>query len=302
MENIKGFIYGIVTAVTFGLIPMFTLPLMEEGMRHDSILVYRFLFTVVALALMLLSKKESFKVERKQLPVLLLLGTLYTSSAMFLFWGYEMMSAGIATTLHFTYPVFVTLMMGLVFKEKISYIVSVAIVMAIAGVARLSISGGQLELSGFSVLIVLLSAVAYALYIVTVNKSNVRLMSGRKITFYVFLVSTVMITIKTLLSDGSIQAIPSIGAMLNLSLLAIVPTVISAITLVMAVKRIGGTLTSVLGAIEPITAVVVGILMFGEPFSPRLAAGIVLILSAVTIIILQKPIKKAFYKAKRRLR
>jgi drug/metabolite transporter (DMT)-like permease len=90
--------------------------------------------------------------------------------------------------------------------------------------------------------------------------------------------------------------------MLNLSLLAIVPTVISNITLVMAVKRIGGTLTSVLGAIEPITAVVVGILMFGEPFSPRLAAGIVLILSAVTIIILQKPIKKAFYKAKRRLR
>jgi drug/metabolite transporter (DMT)-like permease len=281
---------------------MFTLPLMEEGMRHDSILVYRFLFTVVALALMLLSKKESFKVERKQLPVLLLLGTLYTSSAMFLFWGYEMMSAGIATTLHFTYPVFVTLMMGLVFKEKISYIVSVAIVMAIAGVARLSISGGQLELSGFSVLIVLLSAVAYELYIVTVNKSNVRLMSGRKITFYVFLVSTVMITIKTLLSDGSIQAIPSIGAMLNLSLLAIVPTVISAITLVMAVKRIGGTLTSVLGAIEPITAVVVGILMFDEPFSPHLAVGIVLILSAVTIIILQKPIKKAFYKAKRRLR
>jgi drug/metabolite transporter (DMT)-like permease len=144
MENIKGFIYGIITAVTFGLIPMFTLPLMAEGLRHDSILVYRFLFTVVVLALMLLSKKESFRVEKKQLPALILLGMLYTSSAMFLFWGYEMMSAGIATTLHFTYPVFVTLTMGLVFREKISYIVALAIVMAIAGVARLSISGGHL--------------------------------------------------------------------------------------------------------------------------------------------------------------
>jgi drug/metabolite transporter (DMT)-like permease len=126
-------------------------------------------------------------------------------------------------------------------------------------------------------------------------------MSGRKITFYVFLVSTVMITIKTIISEGSVQPIPSAGAMCNLTLLAIVPTVISNITLVMAVKRIGGTLASVLGAIEPITAVIVGILRFGEPFSPRLAVGIVLILSAVTIIILQNSIKKAISKAWKRL-
>ena len=196
MNNVKGFIYGIITAMTFGLIPLFTLPLMENSMHYDTILLYRFSLAVVALAIMLVVKRESFAIEAKQIPTLIALGTLYTCSAMFLFWGYGLMSAGIATTLHFTYPVFVTLTMCLLFREKISLIVGIAIAMAIIGVARLSINGGSLELSGFGIFIVLLSAVAYALYIVVVNKSNVKNLSGRKITFYVFIVSSILFSIK----------------------------------------------------------------------------------------------------------
>ena len=82
------------------------------------------------------------------------------------------MAAGIATTLHFTYPIFVTLFMLFVFKEKTSWITLLAIGLAICGVARLSIDGGEMRLNGLGVIIVLLSAVAYALYIVTVNKSR----------------------------------------------------------------------------------------------------------------------------------
>ena len=189
-NNLKGFAYGIATSVTFGLIPLFTLPLMEKGMRFDSILFYRFLFAAIALSGMLLAKKESFRTEMRNLPILILLGAFYTGSAMFLFWGYNFMAAGIATTLHFTYPIFVTLFMLFVFKEKTSWITLLAIGLAICGVARLSIDGGEMRLNGLGVIIVLLSAVAYALYIVTVNKSRVHDMPGRKLTFYVFIVST----------------------------------------------------------------------------------------------------------------
>ena len=85
-NNLKGFAYGIATSVTFGLIPLFTLPLMEKGMRFDSILFYRFLFAAIALSGMLLAKKESFRTEMRNLPILILLGAFYTGSAMFLFW------------------------------------------------------------------------------------------------------------------------------------------------------------------------------------------------------------------------
>ena len=99
-NNLKGFAYGIATSVTFGLIPLFTLPLMEKGMRFDSILFYRFLFAAIALSGMLLAKKESFRTEMRNLPILILLGAFYTGSAMFLFWGYNFMAAGIDSTFH----------------------------------------------------------------------------------------------------------------------------------------------------------------------------------------------------------
>lgn len=209
------------------------------------------------------------------------------------------MSAGIATTLHFTYPVFVTLIMLLVFRERTSWITLTAIALAILGVARLSIDEGEIRLSALGVFIVLLSALGYALYISTVNKSRVKGMTGRKLTFYVFVVSTILFAIKAGTNEG-IQAIPDLASWLNLILLAVVPTVISNITLVLAVHHIGGTLTSVLGAVEPITAVCVGVWVFNEPFTPNLAAGILLIIIAVTLIILSKSIQDALKKVYRK--
>lgn len=298
MSNMKDFAYGIATSATFGLIPLFTLPIMARGMQFDSILFYRFLFASLVLTVLMIYKKESFRVDRRDIPVLVLLGVFYTISAMFLFWGYSFMSAGIATTLHFTYPVFVTLIMILVFREKTSWITLLAIVMAICGVARLSINEGEMKLSLLGVIIVLLSAVGYALYITTVNKSRVHAMVGRKLTFYVFIVSTLLFAIKASTNEG-IQPIPDAFSLMNLVLLAIVPTVISNITLIQAVHNIGGTLTAVLGATEPVTAVCVGVLIFNEPFTSNLALGILLIIIAVTMIILSKSIRNTLSRLRR---
>lgn len=300
MNNIKGFAFGILTSATFGLIPLFTLPLMAKGMQFDSILFYRFLFASLALTGIMVAKKESFHIEKREIPVLVLLGFFYTASAMFLFWGYNFMSAGIATTFHFTYPIFVTLIMLLVFREKTSWITLMAIALAICGVARLSIGEGEMKMSALGVFIVLLSAVGYALYITTVNKSRIRNMTGRKLTFYVFIVSTLLFAVKAGTNEG-IQPIPDAMSLLNLVLLTLVPTVISNITLVLAVHNIGGTLTAVLGAVEPITAVCVGVLVFGEPFTPNLATGILLIIVAVTLIILAKTIQKTWRDIRRSL-
>lgn len=297
--NIKGFAYGIITSATFGLIPLFTLPLMAKGMQFDSILFYRFLFASLALTGITVIKKESLRIAKRDIPVLILLGFFYTASAMFLFWGYNFMSAGIATTLHFTYPIFVTLVMLLFFREKTSWITLLAICLAISGVARLSIEGGEIQMSAFGIFIVLLSAVGYALYIITVNKSRVRTMTGRRLTFYVFVVSTLLFAIKAI-GNGGIQPVPDVMSFVNLFLLAVLPTVISNITLVQAVHHIGGTLTAVLGAMEPVTAVLVGVFVFSEPFTLNLATGIFLIIVAVTMIILSKTIRKVLREIRRK--
>lgn len=301
MNSLKGFLYGLATSVTFGLIPLFTLPLMKGGMALDSILFYRFLFATLALAGMMKLHKESFGIERKDIPVLLLLAGFYTASALFLFRSYDLMGAGVATTLHFTYPVFVTLLMLILFHERASWVTWLAIVLAIYGVAKLSLKGGELVLDPLGMVIVLLSAVGYASYITTVNKSRVKTMNSRKLAFYVFVFTTILFAAKVFLNEG-IQPIPDAMSLANLILLAVVPTVISNITLVLAVHHIGGTLTSILGAMEPVTAVCIGAFVFGEEFTWQEAFGIALILVAVTMIILGKPIQNTLSTVVRMIR
>ena len=290
MNSIKGLIYGIVTSVTFGLIPLFTLPLMKEGMSLDSILFYRFLFATIALGIMMKVHKEPFAIKMNDLPLLVLLSTYYMVSAQFLFWGYDYMGAGVATTLHFTYPVFVTLLMLILFREKASWVTWLAIILAVYGVARLSIGGEDHKFSFFGVGIVLLSALGYAAYITTVNKSHLRTMPNRKLSFYVFVFTTLLFAGKVSVTQ-TLQPIPDVMSGVNLVLLAVLPTVISNITLLLAVHHIGGTMTSVLGALEPVTAVCIGAFVFGEAFTWQQGLGIAMILVAVTLIILGKPIQ-----------
>lgn len=287
----KGFLYGIASSATFGLIPLFTLPLMAKGMVFDSILFYRFLVASLAIGVFLILRKETFLITRKELPVLVLLGFLYSGSALFLFWGYNYLSSGIATTIHFLYPVFVTLIMIIIFHEKKSFWTIFAILLAITGVALLSWGDGETKLNGTGIFIVILSAISYALYITGVNKSRIHAMKGLKLTFYVLLFGSALFFFMGRIK-GTFQAIPDSSSYLNIFLLALVPTVISNLALVKAVKYIGSTLTSVLGAMEPLTAVCVGIILFHEPFTANLATGILCIITAVSLIILAKNLDK----------
>lgn len=301
MSRFKGILYGMATSMTFGLIPLFTLPLLGKGMVYDSILFYRFFFASIALGIVMLIKKESFRVEWRDVPVFIILSVFYTFSSLFLLWGYGFMGAGVATTLHFTYPVFVTLLMSFLFREKTTWLTWVAIALAVGGVAMLSLPSTGMKADIKGIVIVLLSAVAYASYITGVNKSRVRNMNSRKLAFYVFIFTTLIFAGKTAFGEG-IQLPPDAASTGNLILLAVLPTVVSNITLVLAVQNIGGTLTSILGALEPLTAVCIGAVVFVEDFTAREAVGIFLVLVAVTVIILTGTIQGKVSKVFRKIR
>ena len=285
-ETVLGFIYGIISSATFGLIPLFTLPVIQEGMLFPSILLYRFLFACIILLSILLIKGTSLRLRLKEIPSLILLALMYNVSSIFLFWGYHLMSSGVATTIHFMYPVFTTLIMMFFFKEKSSKWRFFAIVMAIIGVAFLSLtSANEAQITSKGLIIVLLSALGYGSYIVAVNHLKLK-MSGAKLTFYVFLFGG-LILFSGIQTVSSVQAIPNTKALSSLFFLALIPTILSNLALIQAVKRIGSTVTSVLGAMEPVTAIVMGLLFFQEVFTLDIGIGISLIITAVLIIVLK---------------
>lgn len=291
MKNVWGYLLGIIASSTFGLIPLFSIPVLETGMSVECLLFYRYFITAVLVGGILLARKQSFKVERSQIPSLAFLVGIFCITAFFLIMSYEYIPSGVATTIHFLFPIVVTTLMVTFFGEQFSLFTLIAIVGAIAGVALLSMGegGGNIALKG--VLMVLVTVFTYAIYIVGVNKSKVQTMNGLLLTFYVTLGASALFFIFTL-SKGTWTTIPSVSSGVNLFFLALVPTLISNLALIEAIKRVGSTTTAILGSMEPVTAVTVGIFVFAEPFSVSQFMGIVLIIAAVTLVILSKQLKR----------
>ena len=168
---IIGYPAGIITGITYGLNPLFAVPLMKNGAATESILFFRYAFAVLLLGLFLLLRKQSFRVSGKQIGVLFVLGLLYTSSSIFLFDAYEYIASGLATTLVFLYPVLVAIIM--VFLKVVpSWPVWLAIAATFGGVLIMTQSDGSQTINPIGVLLSIASALVYALFIVIINRSK----------------------------------------------------------------------------------------------------------------------------------
>ena len=302
MNKFKGFLYGIVASSTFGLLPLFTLPVMGEGLTTFSILSYRMLFASILVAVLMLIGRVSFATNLKELRWFAVLGFLYYGSAALLFQAYGGMASGLATTLHFMYPVSVTVIMALVYKQRPSVVTICAIILSLVGVALLCLRESSTGVSSLlSVFLVLLSGVCYAVYLVLVSTvKRINQQNSQKLTFYVLMFSGAFFMLSTL-QDGGLQIIPSASAGINLLLMATLPTLLSNLALVRSVKNIGSTLTSVLGAMEPLTAIIVGILVFDESLRGLMVVGIILILVSVSLIVLSPLLDKRIAERLQRL-
>ena len=287
---------------TFGLLPLFTLPVMGEGLTTFSILSYRMLFASILVAVLMLIGRVSFATNLKELRWFAVLGFLYYGSAALLFQAYGGMASGLATTLHFMYPVSVTVIMALVYKQRPSVVTICAIVLSLIGVALLCLRESSTGVSSLlSVFLVLLSGVCYAVYLVLVSTvKRINQQNSQKLTFYVLMFSGAFFMLSTL-QGGGLQIIPSASAGINLLLMATLPTLLSNLALVRSVKNIGSTLTSVLGAMEPLTAIIVGILVFDESLRGLMVVGIILILVSVSLIVLSPLLDKRIAERLQRL-
>ena len=302
MNKFKGFLYGIVASSTFGLLPLFTLPVMGEGLTTFSILSYRMLFASILVAVLMLIGRVSFATNLKELRWFAVLGFLYYGSAALLFQAYGGMASGLATTLHFMYPVSVTVIMALVYKQRPSVVTICAIILSLVGVALLCLRESSTGVSSLlSVFLVLLSGVCYAVYLVLVSTvRRINQQNSQKLTFYVLMFSGAFFMLSAL-QGGGLQIIPSASAGINLLLMATLPTLLSNLALVRSVKNIGSTLTSVLGAMEPLTAIIVGILVFDESLRGLMVVGIILILVSVSLIVLSPLLDKRIAERLQRL-
>ncbi|MBS7352090.1 MAG: DMT family transporter [Muribaculaceae bacterium] len=286
-EALIGYPAGIITGITYGLNPLFGVPLMKNGMPVESILFFRYAIAVLILGVVLLSDRQNFKVSWKQFGILLVLGVLYTASSTFLFKSYNYIPSGLATTLVFLFPVLVAVIM--VFLRVVpSWQVWVAIVATFIGVIIMTQSDSTREIDTVGVLLSLGSALSYAFFVVIINRNKaISNISNSLLTFYVLLVGAIFFLSRVVATGGNLTVgIETKVDCLNLVGLAVLPTIVSTATLAVATRNIGATKASVLGVFEPITAILVGTLVFGEALTNNIIVGILIAMFAVTFMII----------------
>ena len=251
----KGYMYGAIAAASYGTNPLFALPLYSAGMDPGSVLFFRYLFAVPIMAVMIKGRGRDFKISRPDILPLVALGVLLALSSLTLFKSYTYMDVGIASTILFVYPILVALIMAVMFKEKMNFITFLCIALSLGGISLLYRTSDGIPLNWMGTSMVLISALTYAIYIVGVNKSGIKDMPTVKMTFYVLLFGTLFF----FLTEGCGTRLIFVNkwyVWLNLLGLAVFPTAISFVFTTKAIQFVGSTPTAILGALEPVTAII----------------------------------------------
>ncbi len=285
--KVKGSICGILAAVCYGTNPLGALPLMSQGIQPYSVIFYRFSIAVVLLGSIMAIQRHSFAVTRRELAIMAALGVLFASSSLTLYASFLYMDAGVASTILFVYPVMVAVIMTVFFHERLTIVTVLSIALALSGIMLLSKGGNGSALSALGIALVMVSSLTYAVYIVAVNRSMQHMPSFR-LSFYVMVFASLTVLAFSFCGGNQLQILSGYDQWGLALMLAVIPTVMSLVLMAVAVHNIGSTPTAIMGALEPLTAVVIGITVFGEAFTARLAVGILMILGAVMLIVAVK--------------
>lgn len=284
-SSVAGYAAGIAAGVSYGFNPLFAKYLITENIPVYTILLYRYAIAAVLMLALMLICKESPRVRKDQLPLLLLLGIIFAGSSIGLFEAYNYIPSGLATTIIYLYPVFTALIMLFLHKSPTPK-TWVAIGVTLAGVILICLPSGGVVLKIAGLVLSVMSALCYALYLVIVNNSrHISDVSAHTITLYGLATGAVLFTAISVINGYPIVGVFHTGVEWGCILgLAIIPTLISMLALAIATRSIGPSKTAVLGVFEPLTAILIGLLAFGEKLTPSIICGIVLCIAAITFM------------------
>ncbi len=291
-RNFKGYVLAAVAAAAYGTNPAFAIPLYEQGMNPNSVLLFRYLLGLPILAAIMKWRNIPFSLRKGEIGQVIILGVLMALSSLSLFESYNYLNSGIASTLLFVYPIMVAVLMIFLFHEKFRPSTGLCLAIMSAGLIMLMKPEGDSKLSLTGILLVMVSAGTYAIYIILVNVSKTaREIPTTKLLFYVLLSGTVFYT--CLVPMGYGMTLPAKGTgWWSLVALAIIPTVLSLACTTRAIQLIGSTPTAIFGALEPVSAVILSILVLHQPITGREILGGFLIIIATTIVVADNSVDK----------
>ena len=295
---LNGIFYASISSASFGFSPLFSLALIAAGLSNLDVLSYRWTVAAIVLVIYALSKKKSLRLNSfDEVWKIILLSALRAITSITLLIGYANIASGIASTINFMYPVVVTLCMMIFFGEQKSWINIGAIGLSLLGVYLMA-SGDGLRVEGgdtaLGLTCSLISALSFAAYYIVMKRAKADKIEVVKLTTWIMLMSAVYFIAANFIFNGKMTIVTDGKLWISILGLGLWATMVSNFTGVKAVRRIGPTLTSIMGALQPLTAVILGVAFLDEHLSVMTVIGIGLIMAAVMIIVQHQSKKKHF--------
>jgi drug/metabolite transporter (DMT)-like permease len=295
---LNGIFYASISSASFGFSPLFSLALIAAGLSNLDVLSYRWSVAAIVLVIYALSKKKSLRLNSfDEVWKIILLSALRAITSITLLIGYANIASGIASTINFMYPVVVTLCMMIFFGEQKSWINIGAIGLSLLGVYLMA-SGDGLRVEGgdtaLGLTCSLISALSFAAYYIVMKRAKADKIEVVKLTTWIMLMSAIYFIAANFIFNGKMTIVTDGKLWISILGLGLWATMVSNFTGVKAVRRIGPTLTSILGALQPLTAVILGVAFLDEHLSVMTVIGIGLIMAAVMIIVQHQSKKKHF--------
>ena len=294
--RINGIFYAVISSASFGFSPLFSIGLLAAGLSNFDVLSYRWGIAGLVLMIYAFCKKKTLRPNSfDETWKIVLLSALRALTSVTLLIGYANISSGIASTINFMYPVIVAICMMFFFGEHKSWVDMVAIAASIFGVYLLASGDSLIVENGNTQLGLtcsLISAFSFAAYYILMKRLKADKIEVVKFTTWIMILSAVYFIICAFIFEGKLTMITGGKNWLYILGLGLWSTMISNFTGVKAVRRIGPTLTSILGALQPVTAVILGVAFLGEHLYLKSLIGILLILAAVTVVVMHQNTRK----------
>lgn len=297
--KLKGYLYAAIAAAAYGTNPAFAVPLYENGMNANSVLLFRYALGVPMLAVLMKTRGQSLVLPKKDIVPVSILGILMALSSLTLFESYNCMNSGVASAMLFVYPVMVAIIMMMFFHERFRWIIGICLLLMGFGVGMLMKPGDGYTLNAGGCVLVMISALTYAVYIVMTSvSSRIRALPTSKLMLYVLTFGSLVYLVSIIL--GTTFTLPSKASdWINLFALAVIPTIISLTLTTRAIQIVGSTPTAILGALEPVTAVLLSVIFLHQEISPREIIGAIFIVAATVLVISDKSVEAAMLRVRK---
>ena len=282
--NIKGILFAVVAAVGFGLQPLLANIVYGYGVKPLMLAFLRVFLMIPVFFVCAKAKKEALKVPLRsmvQSAFLGLFGAVLTTA--FIFYAYDMIDTSVATILNFSYPFFVLTFGALIYKDRISRRAVFSLILCIIGIICTCGVRGKLGLTGC--ILALASGLTYGIYILYLDKSRIINSIGfMSFSFWFFTLSSVILLPVSMIS-GQFSLDISVKGWLWVIIFALDGGIVATTFLQIGIREIGGTKSSIIGALEPVTSAVAGILFLNEELTILKIAGMILIIISTILVV-----------------